>query len=232
VAIVFLITHPSSRGSLWGASTAKNAWGVTRRRLLGGDLALLAGARYRWVAAHIMCHEGELRAWLRHYAHVLSASDIDDLVQEAYARLWEADLSSVANGRSYFYAVVRNLFLDQARRARTVPMERLGEIDALRIPSEDPGPDAQAGTRQELERLLRIIEGLPPQCRRAFRLQKFAGLSQREIAQEMRISEKTVEKHLASALLRVLEAVTRETGAAIPSVSRAEQRRSPAVQPR
>jgi RNA polymerase sigma factor (sigma-70 family) len=179
-----------------------------------GGLNVVEEARYRWIAAHIMCHEGELRGWLRRYARSLSASDIDDLVQEAYTRLWESDLSSVSNGRSYFYATVRNLFLEQLRRARIVPMERLGEIEALRIPTEDPGPDRQVSARQELDRLVRIVEALPPQCARAFRLQKFSGLSQREIAHEMGISEKTVEKHLATALLKVLEALTRETDGA------------------
>jgi len=91
-----------------------------------------------------------------------------------------------------------------------VPMERLGEIEALRIPSEEPGPERQVTARQELERLERIVESLPEQCRQAFRLQKFRGLSQREIAAAMSISEKTVEKHLANALVRVLKSVTEE----------------------
>jgi RNA polymerase sigma-70 factor (ECF subfamily) len=61
--------------------------------------------------------------------------------------------------------------------------------------------------RQELERLERIVADLPEQCRRAFQLQKFQSLSQREIANEMNITEKTVEKHLAVALVRVLAAL-------------------------
>jgi RNA polymerase sigma-70 factor (ECF subfamily) len=61
--------------------------------------------------------------------------------------------------------------------------------------------------QQELERLEGIVAGLPEQCRRAFQLQKFHSLSQREIALEMNISEKTVEKHLAVALVRVLDAL-------------------------
>jgi RNA polymerase sigma factor (sigma-70 family) len=105
---------------------------------------------------------------------------------------------------------VRNLLVEHARHARIVPMERLGEIEALRIPSEEPGPERHVTARQELERLLVIVEGLPEQSRRAFCLQKFNGMSQREIAAEMGISEKTVEKHLASALVRVLKALTHE----------------------
>jgi RNA polymerase sigma-70 factor (ECF subfamily) len=172
---------------------------------------VITDARHRWIATHVMCHERELRKWLRHHAGSLSSSDIDDLVQEAYTRLWQAELDSITDGRSYLYAVARNLFLDHARRARLVPMERLGEIEALRIPADDPGPDREANARQELERLVRIVDGLPVKCARAFRLQKFAGLSQREIAHEMGISEKTVEKHLANALARVSYAITAES---------------------
>lgn len=166
--------------------------------------------RHRWIAAHILPYEGEVRGWLRRHAHSLSTADADDLVQEAYARLWLTDFSAIANGRSYFYTIVRNLLLEHVRRARIVPMERLGEIEALRIPSEEPGPERHVTARQELERLERIVQALPGQCQQAFRLQKFGGMSQREIAAEMNISEKTVEKHLASALVRVLQSLTEE----------------------
>ena len=106
--------------------------------------------------------------------------------------------------------------LEQARHARIVPMERLGEIDALLIPSEEPGPDRRVNARLELERLERVVAELPDQARRAFQLQKFQNLSQREIALEMNIAEKTVEKHLAVALVRVLDALKEDTDNATP----------------
>jgi RNA polymerase sigma factor (sigma-70 family) len=164
-------------------------------------------ARHLWIATHILPLEGEVRGWLRRHVHSLRDTDADDLIQEAYARLWLIDFSKIENGRGYLYTIVRNLLIEHARHARIVPMERLGEIEALRIPSEEPGPERRVTARQELERLERIVETLPEQCRRAFQLQKFRGLSQREIAQAMNISEKTVEKHLATALLRVLDAL-------------------------
>lgn len=144
---------------------------------------------------------------MRRRVRSLTAHDIDDLMQEAYSRLWSAEYRHVSNGRSYLFAVVRNLLIEQARHARIVPMVRLGEIDSLLIPSEEPGLDRRVGARQELERLERIVTDLPGQCRRAFQLQKFQGLSQREIAQEMNIKEKTVEKHLAVALVHILGAL-------------------------
>lgn len=166
--------------------------------------------RYLWIATHILPLEGEVRGWLRKQVRSLASQDADDLMQEAFARLWSADLGRIANGRSYLYAAVRNLLLEHARRARIVPMERLGEIEALRIPSDEPGPERRVSARQDLERLERIVQALPDKCQRAFRLQKFQSLSQREIASEMGVSEKTVEKHLATALTRVLEALRAE----------------------
>ena len=172
-------------------------------------------ARHHWVASYILPHEGEVRGWLRRRVRSLNAHDIDDLLQEAYTRLWTAEYAHIINGRSYLFAVIRNLLLEQARHARIVPMERLGEIDALLIPSEEPEPDRRVSARQELERLERIVADLPMQCRRAFQLQKFQNLSQRQIAVEMNIKEKTVEKHLAVALVRVLDALKEDPDNAI-----------------
>ena len=164
-------------------------------------------AKYRWIAAHILPHEADVRGWVIRHARTLSSADADDLIQEAYARLWSSDLPVVENGRAYFFTVVRNLVLEQARRARIVPMERMGEIEALRIVSEEPGPERRVSARQELERLQRILEQLPPQCRRTFELRKFDGLSIRETAAAMSITESTVEKHLTKAFAIILEAI-------------------------
>lgn len=167
-------------------------------------------ARYRWIDANALAHEREVRGWLRRHVRSLSTADIDDLIQEAYARLWLADFERIDDGRRYFYSVVRNVLLEQARRARIVPMERMGEIDSLRFASEEPGPDRHFSGRQEVQRLQRVISTLPPQCRRAFELQRFSEMSTREVAGELGISIKTVEKHLSKALSRVIAVLTAE----------------------
>jgi RNA polymerase sigma factor (sigma-70 family) len=164
-------------------------------------------ARYRWIAAHILPCEAELRGWLRRRLGALSANDVDDLVQEAFACIWAADFATIRNGRAYLYATVRHLLAQYARRSRIVQIELLGEIDSLSLISEEPGPDRQVGARQELDRLRAIVAGLPVQCRRAFELCKFEGLPHRDIAQRMGLSEKTIENHLTRALARIGEAL-------------------------
>jgi RNA polymerase sigma factor (sigma-70 family) len=162
-------------------------------------------ARYRWIAAHILPCEPELRVWLRRRLGTLNAHDADDLVQEAFARIWGTDFSTVRNGRAYLYTTVRHLLAEYARRSRIVQIELLGEIDSSNILSEEPGPDRRVGARQELDRLKMIVASLPTQCRRTFELCKFEGLSHRDIAQRMGLSKKTIENHLTRALARIGE---------------------------
>jgi RNA polymerase sigma factor (sigma-70 family) len=168
-------------------------------------------ARYRWIAAHVLPHEPELRGWLRRRLGAFNGNDVDDLVQEAFARIWAADFSSVRNGRAYLYATVRHLLAEYARRRRIVPIELLGEIDSLGIISDEPGPDRRVGARQELDRLRGIVAALPLQCRQVFELRKFEGLSHRDIAQRMGLSEKTIENHLTRALARIAEMLAAST---------------------
>lgn len=181
-------------------------------------------SRLQWVGVHILSLEAELRGWLRAHAASLTAADVDDVVQEAYARIWTANLAQINNSRAYLYTVIRHLLAERARHARVVPMERMGEIEALRIISDEPGPEHRVSARQELLRLLRLVELLPRQCRRAFELCKFEGLSHREIAQAMNISEKTVEKHLAKALLRVMQAMATDDTSSHSNQPTANQR--------
>ena len=53
----------------------------------------------------------------------------------------------------------------------------------------------------ETERILDIVmESMPAQRRKAFLLSRLHGLAYKDIAEEMGISSKTVEKHISSAL--------------------------------
>ncbi len=163
-------------------------------------------ARCHWIAVHILPFERELRGWLRQRLGRLCGCEIDDVVQEAYTRIWQADLASVHNGRAYLYATVRHLLSEYLRRSRVVPIELLGEIESLNLISEEPGPDRRIAAHQELERLVAIVARLPARCRRAFELRKFQGLSHREVAKHMGLSEKTIENHLTRALASIAAA--------------------------
>lgn len=155
--------------------------------------------RALWLSRNILVHEPQLRAWLGRRS--TPGIDIDDVVQESYAIL--AGLHAVdhiQNPRVYFFEVAKSVILQSFRQKRVVAFSALAEFDALVIPDDSPSPEAIAAGRQELGRLADLVDKLPPKCREAFVLRKVRGLSQREVAAAMGVSENTIEKHIGKAL--------------------------------
>jgi DNA-directed RNA polymerase specialized sigma24 family protein len=75
-----------------------------------------------WVGTHILPHEAEVRAWLRRAS--VAAHEIDDIVQESYAKLSALeDVSHILNPRAYFFQTARSILYQQARRARIVRID-------------------------------------------------------------------------------------------------------------
>ena len=188
----------------------------------------LTRLRQQWIADHILQWEAEVRRWLGRYTRTLRADDIDDLIQEAYARVWCADFTRIRDGRTFLYSVVRNVLQDQLRRARVVQIECVAEIDALDI-DEAPGPERWVSAHQQYEQLLRVLEKLTPQRRAVYQLRKFEGLSLREIGLRLGIAEKTVENLLGLAQAQVMKALFAQGIAPLRQTSERdyERRRKP-----
>lgn len=122
---------------------------------------------------------------------------VDDVVQETYAKL--ATLSTVdhiTNPRAYFFRAALSVVITEVRKAPVVSFESMTEIERLSIESNEVPIDTQAEERQELRMVATAIAQLPVKCREVFILRKVHGLSQRETAQHLGISESTVEKHV------------------------------------
>src|SRR3546814_20809608 len=76
---------------------------------------------------------------------------------------------------------------------------------------------------QELRRIGALIAALPAKCREAFVLRKVQGLSQREIAGRLRISENTVEKHVGTGLRLLMRSLARDADAAVMAAGEAKE---------
>jgi len=155
----------------------------------------------RWFRDEIRPHEGELRAYLR--GRFPSLLDVDDLVQETYARMLRArDEGRATLTRAYLFVVARNVALDQIRHQRTVSVEPLGEIDRLSVVEEGPDAAEVLSHDQELQLLADAMRALPPRCREVLTLRRIEGLSHREISARLGIAEGTVNAQLAIGLMR------------------------------
>src|SRR3546814_1517329 len=67
----------------------------------------------------------------------LDSCDVDEVVQEAYARLWTADAEAIRNARAYLYVTARHIVGEQVRRSRIVAIDLVADLDALNIVDEE-----------------------------------------------------------------------------------------------
>ena len=137
---------------------------------------------------------------------IVPPDDVEDIVQETYVRACKASsVSELRSPRSYMLKTARNLALDHVKRAEY----RLA--DSLKDDDEGDHVAELVTARDTLEQVCSdedfvifcgAVRALPLQCRRAFVLKKVYGYTQREVAEEMQISEKTVEGHIAIGITR------------------------------
>ncbi len=158
----------------------------------------------RWFVDEVLPHEKELRSWLR--ARFPGAGDVDDLVQEAFARLLKAhDSGPVVNPRAYLFVITRNMALNQLRHMRYERPPDAEEVDPLSIVDDVNGPPESVAKEEELQQLIKAIQSLPNRCRQVMTLRKIYGLSQKEVADRLGISVHTVEAQGSIGLRKCIE---------------------------
>lgn len=160
----------------------------------------LSNDRAAWLSRQILPHEPALRAFLSRgtMPHDL---DVDDVVQEAYAKLATLeDVEAVRNPRAYFCQVARSIILMHIRRSRVVSIQAVEQVDRLGVACDYPGPDVQVADRQQLRLLAEMIAALPDASRDAMTLLLVKERSHREIGEQLGMSTNAVQKRLAKSL--------------------------------
>lgn len=162
-----------------------------------------------WVASHVLPHEAAARGWLRQL--VASRADIDDVIQEAYCRIAALEtIEHIRSGKAYFFQTVRHIALEHLRRSKIVRIDSVSDVELVRIADDSPSVERITAGARQLKKVQALIEGLPRKCREVFILRRVHGVSQKEIARELGISESTVEMHAARGLKLILEKLAGE----------------------
>jgi RNA polymerase sigma-70 factor (ECF subfamily) len=155
----------------------------------------------RWYRQQVLVHEQALRSYLRRAFPIVA--DIDNVIQETFMRVLEAQCRTpVGNVHAYLFATARNQALALMRRREIVSIDFLPEAEALDISTDEPGVPEKVGLKLEIEILNQAIQSLPERCRAVLTMRKIDGLSQREIAAQLGISEHTVEVQVANGMRR------------------------------
>lgn len=159
-----------------------------------------------WFKREVLGHEASL---LRYLSRVWSRpEEIHDLRQDIYVRVYEAARKCrPTTTRAFLFATARHLITDRIRRGRIVSIEAIGDPDALNVLVDDMSPERKMSAWQELKRVARALNALPPRCREVVWLRKVDELSTREVAAQLGVSVRTVEGQILKGIRLLSDAV-------------------------
>lgn len=138
------------------------------------------------------------------YFKLLDRDRAEEVTQEAFVRTWEYLQSGkpVENLRAFVYRVANNIIVDQFRKKREL------SLDALRDEGFDAGFEPLVGTdlRMDVAAVRKVIDSLDPKYRDAVLLRHVNGISVKEIAVILEVSENvaSVRIHRGIEKLRLL----------------------------
>ena len=132
----------------------------------------------------------------------------EEIVSDVFINLWRRrkNLEEVSNLKLYVYVSAKNIAFNYLKKLHR---ENLTDLDSVEIELEDPfaDPGAALVTREMNLKLKNAINDLPPRCKLIFTLVKEDGLSYKQTAELLNISESTVDNQLSIALKKISGAI-------------------------
>jgi RNA polymerase sigma-70 factor (family 1) len=122
----------------------------------------------------------------------------EEIVNDVFVKLWETapSIQIESSLKAYIYRAVINRSLNELDK---VKRDQQLQKELSRRP-EDPSEIRQMEDNELKILLYQAIDQLPEQCQKIFRMSRFEGLKQQEIADQLGISIKTVKNHITHAL--------------------------------
>lgn len=129
-----------------------------------------------------------------------------DVVAETFVRVYfnAQRFRPKSSVKTWIHSIALNLCRDQARRRKRSPASS-GVPSTPDVPDPGAGPAAQAMERERLDSLAEAIESLPPKLKEALILFSIENRSQKEVAELLGITPKTVELRVYHAKQRLRE---------------------------
>lgn len=159
-----------------------------------------------WFAMQILPHEAALMRYLVRIWR--NQAEIPDIRQEIYARVFESAIKRLPESpKAFLFVTARNLLADRVRRERIVSIDYTQDVDPLNVLVDEVSPEHRLSARQELRRLSEAFDKLSDNCRAVVWLRRVEGLSQREAAERLGLTEGALEGHLSRGLRALAKAV-------------------------
>lgn len=129
-------------------------------------------------------------------------SDAEDIISETYLRSYERfGNDEVEYPKAFLFKTARNLALNYIAKHENRYLQSMEDFPGGNVYLVSEELESQIEAREKFGIFCRVVDDLPPKCRKAFILKRVHGWSIKSIAEEMDISVSTVEKHVAKGLL-------------------------------
>jgi RNA polymerase sigma factor (sigma-70 family) len=149
----------------------------------------------RWFAEEVYPHDGLLKAWLR-TAFPAARQEVDDVVQESYLRLWRRHTAKpIARAKAFLFTTARHLAIDWHRRGASFSVTPLSSFETSSVLDQALHAADALTLQEKYDLLAEAVAALPNRCYEVIVLHKLKGLSQKEVATRLRLSERTVANH-------------------------------------
>lgn len=143
-------------------------------------------------------------------SHIVKPDDIDDIVQETFIKTYEADLKQeIKYVRSYMLKTAKNLALNHVTKWDNKYKDSLEDFSEPPVQLISTNVEDDYESKEQFLFFCRATDQLSSSVRKCFILKKVYGLSQKEIANYLNLSESTVEKHVAQGLLKSVRYIER-----------------------
>lgn len=130
----------------------------------------------------------------------------EDVVQDTFVTLWNRrkELKDDTNLASYLFTGAKNnaLYRLRDKKYRQKLFSDTVDVREMNLNTDTLSTvDTSAFAFQEIEQIIHeTLSTLPPQCRKVFELSRFREMKNKEIAEELNISVRTVEGHISKGI--------------------------------
>jgi RNA polymerase sigma factor (sigma-70 family) len=165
---------------------------------MGGD-GLPLGRREDLVEQLCRAHEAQL---LQYLTRMLGRPEIArEVMQDTYERIHKRYRpEDVLFPRAMLFKIATNFALMRLRRARLESTVITGSVGMEKVPDEGAPPEKRAMADEINERLVQTIKELHPNLRTVFVMAHVQGKARKDIAAQLGISLKRVDKRMTKAL--------------------------------
>ena len=128
-----------------------------------------------------------------------------DCVQNSYYKIWEKRKTIVSSPKSYLFKSVYNNCINNINHNKITQKYRdAHQLDLYYSTIIQKAEAEELLRREDIEReITKSVLKLPKKCREIFILSKIEGLKNKEIAEQLNISTKTIENQMTIALKRL-----------------------------